>query len=612
MPEDKTFESLGLEPALLTAIAALGFEVPTPVQAAVIPRLLESGRDIVGLAQTGTGKTAAFGLPCIQKVVAASPHTQVLILCPTRELCLQITRDLTSYSRHKPGIRTVAVYGGSSIERQITALRRGAHIIVATPGRIYDLLRRKSAKFHSVERVVLDEADEMLNMGFKEDLEAILEQVPDTAQALLFSATMPRQVAAIAGHFMKDPEEITVGKRNAGADNVTHICYTVQESNRYLALKRLADFYPRMYGIVFCRTRMETQQIADKLMKDGYDADSLHGDLNQTQRDRVMNRFRAKNLQMLVATDVAARGLDVNDLTHIINYNLPDDLELYTHRSGRTARAGRHGISVVIIRRRDKVKLHRIEQLTKKKFEFRKVPSGQAVSEAQLRALVKRVQDVRVDEEQLGKFAPILQEMLEDMTRDDLIKHFISLEFNRILDYYRHAIDLNLPDPKSSARPSASPSARPSPKEFWKKKPGQFVFKKLFLSVGKKDGLTPTRLMALINNATPGRSVEIGHIDIRQTHAFIEIEVKAAVKVLNSLRGLEYGGKAFKVMLVDDAKEEAPVEQDPGRGRHRSYSGNAPPRRPHTTASAKKAHGKPKWAALKAKAPFKGKRPTAK
>ena len=603
MVESKTFEALGLDSALLESIAALGFETPTPVQEAVIPRLLASDRDIVGLAQTGTGKTAAFGLPCIQKVVAASPHTQVLILCPTRELCLQITRDLTAYSRHKPGIRTVAVYGGSSIERQITALRRGAHIIVATPGRIHDLVRRKSAKFQNVERVVLDEADEMLNMGFKDDLEAILAQVPDTAQTLLFSATMPRQVAAIAGNFMKDPEEVTVGRRNAGADNVTHVCFSVREQHRYLALRRVADSYPDMYGIVFCRTRVETQQIAEMLIRDGYDADSLHGDLNQTQRDRVMNRFRARNLQLLVATDVAARGLDVNDLTHIINYNLPDDLELYTHRSGRTGRAGRAGISMVITRRRDKMKLRRIEQLTKKTFEFRKVPTGPEVCAAQLKALISRVINVRVNDEQLGPYMPELQAMLEDMSREELIKHFVSLEFNRLLDDYRLAPDLNVPDLK----------AKPSPREKWKKKPDDFAFSRLFISMGKKDGMTPTKLMALINSATPGRSVEIGHIEIRPTHAFFEVEGKAAAKVLSSLRLVDFGGKDFKVMPADESKEKPPAPRPPARrGRPRSYSGDAPPRHPHPKSGAKKKHGKPSWVAAKVSGKGKVKRSTSK
>ena len=602
MADGDTFEELGLEPELLSSIADLGFQSPTPVQRAVIPRVLQSGGDIVGLAQTGTGKTAAFGLPIIQDVVAANPRTQVLILCPTRELCLQITRDLQAFSKHKPGVRTVAVYGGSSIERQITALRRGGHIIVATPGRIHDLVRRRAARLGGVNRVVLDEADEMMSMGFTEDLEAILEQVPDTAQTLLFSATMPRQVAAIASRFMKDPEEISVGKRGAGAENVTHICYTVRERDRYLALKRVADLHPEMYGIVFCRTRVETQNIAEMLIRDGYDADALHGDLNQAQRDRVMNRFRARNLRMLVATDVAARGLDVDDLSHIINYNLPDDLEIYTHRSGRTGRAGRAGVSVVITRRREKVKLRRIEQLMKKKFEFRRVPTGQEVCEAQLRALARRVQDVRVDEEQLGKFLPALLPMLEDMPREELIKHFISLEANTLLDYYRRAADLNPPESKP----------RPQPREKWKKKPDDFAFKKLFISMGKKDSLSPMKLMELINNATPGRSVEIGHIDIRRTHAFFEVEGKSAAKVIDCLRGVGFGGKDFHVMPVDESREKPPARGRPGRGRKHVHSGDAPPRRPGPKGRPAKKGGKPRWATLKTKAHAKRKRPTTK
>ena len=600
MPEGDSFEALGLDQDLLASINALGFEAPTDIQRAVIPRLLQKAGDIVGLAQTGTGKTAAFGLPIIQTVVAASPNVQVLILCPTRELCLQITRDLMAYSKHKPGVRAVAVYGGSSIERQIMALRRGAHIVVATPGRIHDLVRRKAARLGGVTRVVLDEADEMMSMGFTEDLEAILSQVPDTAQTLLFSATMPTQVASIASRFMKEPEEIAVGKRNAGAENVTHICYTVREQDRYQALKRVADLHPEMYGIVFCRTRVETQQIAEMLIRDGYDADALHGDLNQPQRDRVMNRFRARNLRMLVATDVAARGLDVNDLTHIINYNLPDDLELYTHRSGRTGRAGRAGTSVVITRRQEKVKLRRIEQLTRKKFEFRRAPTGQEVCQAQLQALVRRVQDVRVDEEQLGKFLPGLLEMLEEMSREELIKHFISLEANRILEYYRREADLNLPETKAPQR------------EKWKKKPDEFAFKKLFINMGKRDRLSPMKLMELINNATPGRSVEIGHIDIRSNHAFFEVEGKAAAKVINSLRGADFGGKDFHVLPVDESGEQRPVNPRSGRGRQPRPTENTIPGRPGPKGGPKKKAGKPPWATLKAKPHKKHRRPTSK
>ncbi len=596
MEDDKTFEALGLDRELLAGIADLGFETPTSIQRAVIPGLLQSGGDMVALAQTGTGKTAAYGLPIIQTVEAASSGTQVLILCPTRELCLQITRDLTAYGRHKPGVRTVAVYGGASIEKQIMALRRGAHIIVATPGRIHDLVRRKSARLGAVGRVVLDEADEMMSMGFTEDLEAILAQVPDAAQKLLFSATMPRQVAAIASRFMTDPAEIAVGRRNAGADNVTHICYTVREQDRYLALKRVADVHPAMYGIVFCRTRVETQQVAEMLIRDGYDADALHGDLNQPQRDRVMNRFRARRLRMLVATDVAARGLDVDELTHIINYNLPDDLEVYTHRSGRTGRAGRAGTSVVITRRRDRAKLRRIEQLVKGKFEFHSPPSGEQVCKAQLKAQVRRVLDVRVEEEQLGKYLPDLQEMLQDMSRDDLIKRFISLQANPILDYYRRAPDLSLPDPK------------PAPGAKWKKKPGQFTFKTLRISLGKKDRITPMKLMELINAATPGRTVEIGRIDIRPTHTIIEVDGKSAARVLSSLRGVVHAGKKLDATLAEASGPWRQGKGRPGRGRGQRRAGDSPPWRPGSGGGQKRG-GKPPWASRKGKQSKKPRRP---
>ena len=561
MADHSTFDTLGLEAELLTAVAELGFEHPTPIQQAVIPRLLRGSRDIVGLAQTGTGKTAAYGLPCIQQVDPGGKQTQVLILCPTRELCLQITRDLKAYSRHKPGVHTVAVYGGSSIAGQISALRRGAQIIVATPGRVYDHLRRKSARLDHVDRVILDEADEMLNMGFKEDLEAILKQVPDNAQTLLFSATMPGSVASIAGHFMNDPDEVTIGKRNAGAENVTHVCYTIHSRDRYLALKRVADFYPEFYGIVFCRTRIETQQVADRLVKDGYNADSLHGDLSQIQRDRVMDRFRGRRLQMLVATDVAARGLDVEDLTHIINFNLPDDLEAYTHRSGRTGRAGKAGISVALVPSHEKGKVRRIEQLMKKKFVFRPLPTGQEVCESQLKALIGRVLQSPVDHQQMDPFMPAVEAMLEGMSRTDLIKQFISLEFNRVLDYYRGAPDLNVHETKTPTRRKRYQKA------------AETGFKTVVLNIGKRDALSPKRLMELINHVTPGRPVEIGRISIRSRYSLVEVEGKDAAKVINSLGHADLVGKEIQAELADEnstrqpgRQRSRPAQPGPGRG----------------------------------------------
>lgn len=451
-----TFDELGLNPEILKAISRMGFETPTPVQAKVIPRLLENKGDMVALAQTGTGKTAAFGLPILNMLDHESRAPQALIMCPTRELCVQIARDLTAFAAGSPSVNIVAVYGGTPIQTQLRSLSRGAHIIVATPGRMLDILRRKRANLGGVERVILDEADEMLNMGFQEDLESILSEVPDTAHTLLFSATMPRQVASISRKYMKDAEEITVGQLNAGAENVTHECYVVHQRDRYLALKRLADFYPDMYAIVFCRTRQDTKSVANWLIRDGYNVDALHGDLSQDQRDNVMKKFRDKSLQILVATDVAARGLDVTDLTHVINYNLPDDLGSYTHRSGRTGRAGKSGISAVIINMREKGKVRRIEATIKKKFEYRDVPGGREICEAQLFSLVKRMKDVEVDHKQIDDFLPAIFESLKGMETEEIVKRFVSLEFNNLLKYYRGAKDLSTGAELSQSREGRS------------------------------------------------------------------------------------------------------------------------------------------------------------
>ena len=625
MAQEKTFNDLGLDPEILAGIAELGFEIPTPVQAAVIPRLLESNRDFVGLAQTGTGKTAAFGLPAIQQADFTRKETQVLILCPTRELCLQITRDLAAFGKHKKAMRVLAVYGGSPIEKQIAALNRGVQIIVATPGRINDLLRRKKARLDQVQTVVLDEADEMLNMGFQEDLETILKQVPDSAQTLLFSATMPRQVAAIAGNYMHDAEEVTIGTRNAGAENVTHVCYTVHAKDRYLALKRIADFYPDMYGIVFCRTRIETQDIADRLMKDGYNADSLHGDLTQARRDHVMQKFRQRSLQMLVATDVAARGLDVNDLTHIINYNLPDDLDSYTHRSGRTGRAGKDGISVAIVHMREKSKIRRIERIINKKFEHRKVPSGRDVCAAQLIGLIGRVKDVDVDHDQIDPYMADVLEMLEGMSREELIKHFVSMEFNRFLAYYRRAPDLNADDrgPARSERrerpsrrerqqsqrsnrqerPARSEEAAPRPK----KRPahdreGRPGYTRLFINLGRKDRLSPKDLRGIVGNATDGQVVETEKINIQNTYSFVEVKNEDTQKVIKALRFIEYGEREVRVEPVDESRARQTARPERRPPKHGASFGRS---RPHN-AGRKRKPGKIKMGSKKGKPHRKG------
>ncbi|MCI5208618.1 MAG: DEAD/DEAH box helicase, partial [Candidatus Electrothrix sp. ATG2] len=438
-----TFTDIGLSEEILQAITAQGFEEPTPVQAKVIPLMLEQEVDIVSLAQTGTGKTAAFGLPLIQLINPASKQTQGLVLCPTRELCMQVSRDLANFSRFVKGLKTLAIYGGASIEQQIRELRRGVQIIVATPGRLRDLIRRGKVDISAVRYAVFDEADEMLQMGFQDELNAILAETPEDKNTLLFSATMSREVANIASRYMSDPIKITMGKKNAGAENVTHEYYLINGRDRYPALKRIVDNNPKNYSIIFCRTRRDTQEVADKLIQDGYRADSLHGELSQAQRDLVMDKFRKKHLQLLVATDVAARGLDVNDLTHVINYSLPDDIAAYTHRSGRTGRAGSSGTSIALIDMRERYKIRHIEKRINKKFKQALVPTGKEICAKQLVSLMEVISDTEVDHEQIDPLYEEIQRQLEHLDREQLIKKFISLEFNRFLKYYKDAPDLN-------------------------------------------------------------------------------------------------------------------------------------------------------------------------
>ncbi|MGA8264696.1 MAG: DEAD/DEAH box helicase, partial [Ignavibacteriaceae bacterium] len=441
----KSFEEIGIEKNVLQAINEIGFEEPMPVQQEVIPLLLEGKGDIIALAQTGTGKTAAFGLPIVQMTDTKNKNTQFLILSPTRELCLQIADDLLSFAKYTPGIKIAAVFGGASIERQIKMIKKGVHIISATPGRLIDLINRKIVHLKNINTLVLDEADEMLNMGFRDELEKILIETPADKNTLLFSATMPKEVRLISNNYMKDPVEITIGKRNSGAENISHICYMTHAKDRYPALKRIVDFNPDIYGIVFCRTRRETQEVAEHLMKDGYNADSLHGDLSQPQRDSVMNKFRAKSLQLLIATDVAARGIDVDNISHIINYNLPDESDIYTHRSGRTGRAGREGTSIVIANLKEKNKIYQIEKLINKKFDFRQVPSGKDISRTQLFHIVDRIEKIEVDDSEINSFLPEILKKLEWLDREELIKKFVSVEFNRFIEYYKNLSDLNTP-----------------------------------------------------------------------------------------------------------------------------------------------------------------------
>jgi len=540
------FSELGLSDELLEGISRLGFESPTPVQAAVIPEMLNRDRDLVALAQTGTGKTAAFGLPLLQTLDPDGKTPQALILCPTRELCMQITRDLQSFCVCLRKVRVLAVYGGADIRPQLSALSRGVDIVVATPGRMVDLLRRKSANFSQVRRVVLDEADEMLNMGFEEDLEAILSKVPDAAQTLLFSATMPRQVASIARKYMTDAKELTLGTRNAGAENVQHEYAVVHARDRYSALKRLADFYPAMYGIVFCRTRKETQDIADRLTKDGYNAEPLHGDLTQMQRDRVMKKFRGRNLQMLVATDVAARGLDVNDLTHVINYSLPDELGGYTHRSGRTGRAGKSGVSISLIHMREHFKVRQIEKQLGCKFVQRTVPTGADICHVRLLELMERLGRTTPEHGLIDDLLPSLSQQLEGVSREELLRRFASLELQRMLEYYSKEPDLNVETvSKQESRP---------PRQRKQAQGGAMT--ELVLNVGKVNGLSPKKLINLINAADRASSTDIGRINISKMQSYVEVPQQAARGVIDSFANtdVDFGGRKVSAAVAQPGK----------------------------------------------------------
>jgi ATP-dependent RNA helicase DeaD len=538
------FKEMGLIQPLLDSIDDLGFSEPMPIQTGVIPVILAGKKDLVGMAQTGTGKTAAFGLPLIQDTDERGTGIKKLILCPTRELCMQVAGDLTDYARYLKKIHILAIYGGASIEEQIRRLKKGPQIIVATPGRLLDLMNRKKVDISAIDSLVLDEADEMLNMGFKEELTAILERTPDSKHTYLFSATMPRDVSDLAGRHMKDAVEISIGHRNAGAENVHHIFHLVQAKNRYLALKRIVDYNPDIYGIVFCRTRIETKDVADQLIKDGYNADALHGDLSQAQRDYVMQRFRQKTLQILVATDVAARGLDVDDLSHVINYNLPDELLVYTHRSGRTGRAGKRGISVVIIHQKEKYKIKQIEKIINKKFEQAPIPNGRSICEKQLFSLINKMEQVEVDDSQIDPYLTVIYKKLEWLSKEQLIKQFVALEFNRFLAYYRDAEDLN-----ESLK-----------KEDWAKKSGEFKradTTRFFIRMGKKDGASPQALIGMMIDTTGERQVGIGKIEIFNSFSFIEVEKKYTDLILNSFKGID-GRTSIKIASPKEAHKKGP------------------------------------------------------
>ena len=527
------FEALGLREEIVAAIQELGFETPTPIQAKVIPHLLESSQDLIASAQTGTGKTGAFGLPAIHLTDSSSKQTQTLVVCPTRELCLQIRNDLGLFAKNDRNLQIVAVYGGASIETQIKALRRGAQVVVATPGRAIDLLNRGKLKLDNVQRIILDEADEMLSMGFKEDLETLFEATPEERQILLFSATMSKRVKEITKGYMQSPVEIEAERVNTAAKNVTHICYTVRSVHRYEVLKRIADMNPNIYGITFCRTRRETKEVANKLMNDGYSADALHGDLSQAQRDEVMGKFRRKNLQMLVATDVASRGLDVDDLTHVINFNLPDDPEVYVHRSGRTGRAGKSGTSIAVINTRENRKIRDIERISGVKFEQAQVPTGKEICSKQLFALIDKMEQIEVNEEQINPFLDDIYQKLEWLSREELIKRFVSVEFNRFLEYYKDARDINV---------SASKNKRDKRERGERDRGGRPAFARMFINVGAKQGLDPRSLIGLVNRALRSSDAAIGKIDIMKNFSFFDLEKEVAEDLCDALKGQTFEG----------------------------------------------------------------------
>ena len=550
-----TFEELGLRQEILDAIADLGFVNPMPVQEQVIPYMLTHDNDLVALAQTGTGKTAAFGLPILNMVNVEQRKIQSLVLAPTRELCIQIANDIKNFASKMRGVKIVPVYGGESIVTQYKQLDIQPQVLVATPGRLIDLINRGKVDLSEVRFLVLDEADEMLNMGFQEDIETILKDVPETRRTLLFSATMPNEIAKISRQYMHDAAEIAVGTRNAGSDNVEHVYYMVRADHRYLALKRIVDMNPDIYGIVFCRTRQETKDVAEKLMKDGYNADALHGDLSQAQRDTVMNKFRIKNLQVLVATDVAARGLDVSDLTHVINYNLPDDVEVYTHRSGRTGRAGKKGVSCVIVHTREGRRLREIERIIKKEFKHMPVPTGMEVCKRQLFHLIDKMERVEVNNEEIDVFMPQIAAKLAYLTKEEIISRFVSLEFNRFAEYYKDAEDINV---------DVKEGKKGKDKGEGKSKRGQKVrFKMLY---GTKQNATPRSVLGVINDIAQDKSIIIGDIEITNKFTFFDVYADQAEKIQQAF---EAAGEPLSIAEPREVVSKAPKAQSEKTQRNR-------------------------------------------
>ena len=570
-----TFSEIGLNDEILKAITDLGFETPTPIQQEAIPFVLAEDTDLIALAQTGTGKTAAFGLPVIQKINADKNQTQAIMLCPTRELCLQITKDLETYSKYLKKVKITSVYGGANIQTQIRQLNSGSQIVVGTPGRVIDLINRKKLKLKDVEFVVLDEADEMLNMGFKEDLDTILAETPQEKQTLLFSATMPKEVLKITKEYMFSPKKIEVAKRNEGASTVEHHYYMVNARDRYNALRRICDVNPDIYGIVFCRTRRETKEVADKLMQDGYNADAIHGELSQQQRDHVMGKFRKRNLHILVATDVAARGIDINELSHVINYNLPDDNEIYIHRSGRTGRAGNKGISIIISHSREKRKLFSIEKMLGKELILKKVPGGDEICAIQLLKLIDKI--VKTDiSPQIEKHLPIIEEKLSHLDKEELVKHFVSAEFNRFLSFYKNAPDLNITASKGrDSRDGGRDRDRGRDNGRSGRGHSDEGFTRFFINLGKTHKCEPQNLIGLVNEFTRNRNLQIGKIDILQGFSFFEVESSAEKEVLEGFKDSQWNGYKLTVEVSKPKNDEGKRRGKPANSERRGGGGNS-------------------------------------
>ena len=568
----KTFEELGICEEIRVAIEELGFVQPMPVQEEVIPYLLGNRTDVIALAQTGTGKTAAFGIPLLQRVDTSFRDTQALVLSPTRELCLQIADDLRDFAKYIDGVHVEAVYGGAAIEPQMRALKKGVQIIVATPGRLIDLMHRGKVHLDLVSNIVLDEADEMLNMGFSDSINEIFESLPAEHSTLMFSATMSKEVERVAKTYLHDYKEIVVGSRNEGAENVNHIYYMVNAKDKYLALKRIVDFYPRIFAIIFCRTKVETQEIADKLIKDGYNAESLHGDLSQQQRDLTMQKFRQHLTQLLVATDVAARGLDVDDLTHVINFGLPDDIENYTHRSGRTGRAGKKGTSISIVHSREKFKIRNIEKEIGKQFVQEEIPSAEEICKKQLYKVMDQIVKTDVDDEEIAPFMQDINRYFEYIDKDDLIKKIVSLEFGKFLAYYADAPELEKVIVTKEKKPQ-------SDKQKLQNKAAK-GYKRLFINLGRRDGFYPGELMQTLNRFVGGRQ-EVGHIDLLDTISYFEVPEKDAKKVMIQLSGIRYKGRTVRCNDADEGGKLGKSEksQQPKRQKKddwRSLMGKAP------------------------------------